>query len=137
MPLNVFILHQGAEDFKEDIMSLSEDAAAKLRKESEKGIYDRAASVMKLPVRKALENFCGQNDECAEAVIQGGFFDECMKAVAKGCGTALSDLEAYRRAAAFYFKGADVEMTLTIRLAGDPDKPMERKPIVLDLEDFL
>lgn len=98
---------------------------------------DRRASVMAPAVKDALLSFCHQNEEFAEAVVQGGSFKDCMDAVAKNCGNALSDLEAYKRAAGFYFKGADVQMQLTIRLAGDPEKPMERKPIVLDLEDFL
>lgn len=118
-------------------MSTGKDAAAKLRAEAEKGVYDRHANVMKGPVKEALVSFCEQNEEFAEAVLQGGSFEECMKAVAKGCGTALSDLEAYKRAAAFYFKGADVQMQLTIRLAGDPEAVPEIKPIVLNLEDFL
>lgn len=114
-----------------------QQAEEKLRAEAEKGTYDRYAAVMKKPVLEQLVAFCGQNEEFAEAVVQGGSFEECMKAVAKGCGQALSDLEAYKRAAAFYFKGADVVMQLEIRLAGDPEKPVERKPIVLDLGDFL
>ena len=118
-------------------MSISKDAIVKLRAEEKTGSYDRAANVMKGPVREALESFCGQNEEFAEAVLQGEPFAECMKAVAKGCGSALSDLEAFKRAAGFYFKGADVQMQLTIRLAGDPEKPMERKPIILNLEDFI
>ena len=115
----------------------SQQAEEKLRAEAEKGTYDRCANVMKRPVLEQLVSFCGQNAEFAEAVVQGGSFEDCMRAVSKSCGQALSDLEAYKRAAAFYFKGADVEMQLTIRLAGDPDKPAERKPIVLDLGDFL
>ena len=118
-------------------MSISNDAIVKLRGEEKTGSYDRAAGVMKGPVREALESFCEQNEEFAEAVIQGGSFSECMKTVAQGCGNALSDLEAYKRAAGFYFKGADVQMQLTIWLAGDPAKPMERKPIILNLEDFI
>ena len=118
-------------------MSKAKEAVEKLRTEEKSGNYDRAASVMKGPVREALESFCEQNDEFAEAVLQGENFGECMKAVAKGCGSALSDLEAFKRAAGFYFKGADVQMQLTIRLEGDPEKPAERKPIILNLEDFL
>ena len=44
------------------------------------------------------------------------------------------DLEAYRRAAAFYFDGAEVKMTLTIQL--EPAQ-VESHDIVIDLADFL
>ena len=71
-----------------------------------------------------------------------------MKAVAKSCGQALSDVEAYRRAAAFYFPGAKVKMQLTIDLIGDaakepepytPKHAAEEKPsgLVLDFRSFL
>lgn len=118
-------------------MSISEDAVVKLRAEEKSGSFDRYAKVMEGPVLRALESFCGQSEEFAEAVLQGGSFGDCMKDVAKGCGTALSDLDAYKRAAAFYFKGADVQMQLNIRLTGDPEQPMVKKPIVINLEDFL
>ena len=98
---------------------------------------DRKASLMAPAVKEALLSFCGQNEEFAQAVAQGGSFKDCMDAVAKGAGTSISDLDAYKKAVAFYFKGADVQMTLTIRLAGDSEQPTVKKPIVLDLEDFL
>lgn len=118
-------------------MSLSKDAIVKLRAEEKAGSYDRYAKIMEKSVLDKLILFCEQNEEFAEAVLQGGSFADCMKEVAKDCGTGLSDLDAYKRAASFYFKGADVQMQLTIRLAGDPEQPMVKKPIVLNLEDFL
>ncbi|MBR1689379.1 MAG: hypothetical protein IJ713_01235 [Oscillibacter sp.] len=128
-------------------MSLSNDAVVKLRAEEKAGKYDRYASVMKAAVLEQLIKFCGQNEEFAEAVLQGGSFEDCMKAVAKGCGSAISDLDAYRKAAAFYFKGADVRMLLTIRLEGDfpssaadaaPSPQGEgKKTVILNLEDFI
>ncbi|MBQ7737304.1 MAG: hypothetical protein IJT62_05650 [Oscillospiraceae bacterium] len=116
---------------------MSKDAITKLRAEEKTGTYDKYANVMKTPVLDQLIHFCEQNEEFAEAVLQGGSFTECMKAVAKNCGSSLSDLEAYKRAAGFYFKGADVVMQLNIRMAGDPEETPKVKPIVLNLEDFL
>lgn len=55
------------------------------------------------PVAEALKEFCRQEDEFAQAVVQGGPFADCMKAVSKGAGSVLSDWEAYRRAVRFYF----------------------------------
>ena len=118
-------------------MSRTNDAVVKLRAEEKTGVYDKYAEIMKGPVLEQLIKFCEQSGEFAEAVLQGGPFSDCMKAVAKNCGKALSDLEAYKRAAEFYFKGADVQMQLTVRLAGDPEKAAEIKPIILNLEDFL
>lgn len=98
-----------------------------------KGITDRCAVVMMDSTAKALESYCRQDEEFAQAVAQGGSFAECMKAVAKGVSGAsgISDLNAYRRAAKFYFPGSGIYMTMTIDVnAGEPidDIPEARKP---------
>ena len=95
-------------------------------------------SAMKAAVRDTLLEFCRQDEEFAQAVAQGGSFPDCMKAVAKGVGGSISDLEAYRRAVNFYFPGAGVQFAMKIDLcdsgkdASHPDGP----GIVLDLSDF-
>ena len=82
-----------------------------------KASLDRYGNAMKTAVRDALADFCRQDAEFAQAVVQGGSFEDCMKAVGGGVkGGAISDLEAYRRAVQFYFKGADIKMTMTINL---------------------
>ena len=92
-------------------------------------------SAMKAAVRDTLLEFCRQDEEFAQAVAQGGSFQDCMKAVAKGVGGSISDLEAYRRAASFYFDGAKVQFTMSIQLT--PAEPEEsRSGILLDLSDF-
>lgn len=65
-----------------------------------------------------------------------------MKAVAKGCGSAISDLEAFRRAVRFYFPGADVKFNMTVNLCADVEAGAARQaaaagPKIIDLEDFL
>lgn len=117
-------------------MDFEQEALKKLEKEFQT-VSGQKETAMKKAVRETLESFIRQDGEFAQAVAQGGTFSECMKAVANGVGNSISDLDAYKKAVEFYFKGADVEMTLRIRLAGDPEKPAERKTIVLDLEDFL
>ena len=125
-------------------------ALKKLQNEFKTGIFDKYGSLMKTDVLRQLESFCEQDDEFAQAVAQGGTFEDCMKAVAKSCGPALSDLEAYQRAVKFYFPGAKVKMQLTIDLigdaaGGDPDQAAaktqqtETKPagITLDFTQFL
>lgn len=110
-----------------------EQAEKRLKDEYDK-VKGQKESAMKSAVRDALLEFCRQNEEFAQAVAQGGSFPNCMAAVAKGVGSALSDLEAYRRAASFYFDGAKVNFSMTIQL-----EPAEAEPdrgILLDLSDF-
>ena len=125
-----------------------DQALKKIQAEYKSGKYDRYGQVMKADVLRQIEDFIEQDDEFAQAVVQGGTFADCMKAVAKSCGQALSDVEAYRRAAAFYFPGAKVKMQLTIDLIGDaakepepytPKHAAEEKPsgLVLDFRSFL
>lgn len=101
-----------------------------------KGSFDRYAAVMKDAVCKALLDFCRQDEEFAQAVAQGGTFVDCMKAVAKNCGSSLSDLEAYRRAVQFYFPGAEIHIQMMLDLIG---KAAEDEPagIILDFTKFL
>ena len=120
-------------------------ASDKLGKEYRGGKYDRYAAAMKENVLKTLEDFCRQDEEFAQAVVQGGSFEECMKAVAKNCGNAISDLEAYRRAVQFYFPGAEIRCSMTVDLIGAAAEPYTpkhaaeggAKGIMLDFTDFL
>lgn len=119
-----------------------EHAAKKLESEWKSGKFDRYASAMKNAVREALDGFCKQDGEFAQAVVQGGTFEDCMKAVAKGCGSAISDLEAFRRAVRFYFPGADVKFHMTVNLCADVEEDAEQQAPaatskILNLEDFL
>lgn len=57
----------------------------------------------------------------------------------KGVGGSLSDLEAYKRAATFFFPGCVVTMKLSIAMCEHDvvqAEPQERKAVVLDLADF-
>ena len=109
---------------------------AKERLEKEyKEVKGMKESAMKAAVRDTLLEFCRQDEEFAQAVAQGGSFPDCMKAVAKGVSGSISDLEAYRRAASFYFDGAKVQFTMSIQLT--PAEPETgRSGILLDLSDF-
>ena len=48
----------------------------------------------------------------------------------KGCGSHISDIEVYRRAARFYFPNSEVEFVMTITIVGDePDeKYLNKEP---------
>ena len=118
-------------------MSDREEAQEKIIREM-KEITDPKAKFMAPYVRDALLEFCRQDEEFARAVVQGGHFADCMAAVSKGVTSALSDLEAYRRAVSFYFPGAEIRMSMKIDLCGSvqgaphPDGPA----LLLDLSDF-
>lgn len=117
-----------------------EEAVNKLNEEYRAGTYDRYAMIMRDSVLEALEEFCRQDEEFAQAVVQGGTFADCMKAVARNCGKGISDLEAYRRAVQFYFPGADIRFRMEIDLCAsvrEPDQESGRKAVLLNLADFL
>lgn len=102
------------------------------------------ADAMKKFVAEALQGFCRQDDEFAQAVVQGGSFKDCMKTVAgKVNGNHISDIDAYRAAVGFYFPGATIQFQMAIDLCGsvieagaESAKPVEQTKI-LNLEDFL
>ncbi len=115
-------------------------AIKKLEKVSVTGQKEKA---MAQAVAEALGQFCRQDREFAQAVAQGGSFQDCMKAVARGVGSSISDLEAYKKAVRFYFPGAEIRVQMTIDLVGRAADPAEYRPgerqrgFVLNLEDFL
>jgi hypothetical protein len=96
---------------------------------------------MKKPVADTLINFCKQDEEFSQAIVQSDkTFRNCMDNVASGVSSGISDLDAYRKAVQFYFPGADIRMKMTIDLCasvndGEDDEPKDA--IVLDLADFL
>lgn len=104
-----------------------------------KQVLGQKEGAMKKAVRDTLLDFCRQDGEFAQAVVQGGSFQNCMAAVAKGVGGSISDLDAYKRAVSFYFPGAGIRMQLKIDLCDSvKDAPHPDGPgIVLDFSDFL
>lgn len=89
-------------------------------------------SVVKRPVADALISFCRQQEEFAQAVVQSEkTFADCVAHVVKGCGSALSDIEAYRKAVEFWFPGAVVDMVLTIRMSEYEEPAKEAVPEAL------
>ena len=116
-------------------------ALKKLEEEYKSGSFDKSAKIMKSAVKDTLADFCRQDDEFAQAVVQGGNFTDCMKAVAKSCGSGISDLEAYRRAVRFYFPGAEIRFQMTIDLigdaAGEQESEQDTGPMILDFTQFL
>ena len=74
-----------------------------LEKLEVKGIKGPKEIAMAGAVAEVLKDFCRQDEEFAQAVAQGGSFQECMTAVAKGVGQYISDIDAYKKPCGFSF----------------------------------
>ena len=103
-----------------DVVNMSDkeiiDAAVdRLHQQDKEANYDRYGQIMHKAVRDALCEFCRQNAEFARAICETDkHFDGCLKAVAKGCGNGISDLDAFTRAVDFYFSGAKISFKMLI-----------------------
>ena len=117
---------------------------------------DRYVVAVKDEVTDALKRFCEQSPEFAQAVMQGGKLEDCLKAaIRQKKGNKLSDLAAYADAARFYFPGCALKCEFTLYLCGGNDQqrfqademgeltevrgPNQSRPdtVVLDLFDLL
>ena len=113
-----------------------EEAKKRLEEEAKGGKFGAKAAAMKKAVKEALISFCEQDEEFAQAVVQGGSFAECMAEVAKGIGGSISDLDAYKKAVRFYFPGAEVRFRMEIDVCPNRVKAEEKQTVLLDLSDF-
>ena len=135
-----YSLQQIKEDFMNDMNNWAGQAHEKLAAE-QKAVSGQREKIMAGAVLAAIKDFCAQDEEFAQAVVQGGSFADCMKAVAAGVGNAISDIDAYRKAVEFYFPGAKIQVQMTIDLIGDaakatPEEKQESGPVILDLMSF-
>lgn len=93
-------------------------------------------------VAEALTSFCEQESEFEQAIEQSGkTFQECLNEVVSGCGSCLSDIEAYRRAVKFYFSTATVSFRMEIDLCST-EKPItmtenKKDTLSISLDDLL
>lgn len=82
-----------------------------------KGRYQKAVAS---ETAKALTKFCRQEPEFRQAVEQSGkTFQDCLDECIKGVKGSISDIELYRKAVSFYFKGADISFSMKIMLSSD------------------
>lgn len=118
---------------------MKSQAIEKIKAESSAYKGDRYGAAMKLYIAGILTDFCQQNEEFAQAVVQGGSFSDCMTAVTKAVkGGVISDLDACRAAAAFYFPGCVVEFHMTIHMSRyEAENQTPEGGILLRLEDYL
>lgn len=99
---------------------MKEEAFRKLDAPLDSSKLSQRGKLVSGHVIAALKEFCEQNSEFAQAVAQSGkTVTQCVEAAVKGAGSYLSDIEVYRRAAAFWFEGAAVRFTMTIDLGDD------------------
>jgi len=120
-----------------------EQAKEKLEKGQKSGKYDRYAMVMRQRVSEKLLVFCKQEEEFAQAVVQGGSFEDCMKTVAaeaaKYGDSGIPDEDAYKLAVSFYFPGAAISVVMRIDLCWSVrgEEPAEDNLLRLNFDDFL
>lgn len=102
-----------------------DEAVKKIDKEmKEAKKLSNKGDAVKNAVVSMLKDFCGQEEEFAQAVCQSDkTVGDCIAYTVKDCLQAISDLEVYKRAAEFFFPGAKVHMALTLDLIGDAAAP--------------
>ena len=80
---------------------------------------DKYSDIIKDRCAEVLKNFCKQDEEFAQAVVQTDkTFTNCMAAVVKKISgnKGISDLDAFKEIVNFYFPGAGINFTMTIDL---------------------
>ena len=102
-------------------------------------VTERHYSIIRYGVSAALESFIKQDNEFAQAVVQGGTMKEMYEAVCKKIGSknGVSDFEVYQSAVEFFFPGAKIEFHMTIDLCGSVrEKQTERTSLDLSFDDL-
>ena len=113
-------------------------AKEKLEKEVDASKLHGAAEVILKPTVAALLEFCRQEDEFAQAIIENDkTIAACCEEIAKNAGRAISDLEVYKQAVKFYFPGADVEFQMRIDLCASVNGSSHKNDIKISLMDLM
>ncbi len=97
-------------------MGYYEQAIEKLDLVKADKLKDLKAKAVCESVRNALKMFCEQNEEFAQAVAQGGDFEQCLSSALCGVGNSIPDPVLFERAADFYFHGAKIVLEMKINL---------------------
>jgi len=93
-------------------------ATTKLDKELEKFKGGAAAKVVSKEVCATLKQFCSNENFAAAVVGCEKTLSDCCEAVVKGVKTGISDFEAYKKAAKFYFPKSKVSFLIEIKADG-------------------
>lgn len=116
---------------------IAEKAASKLDKEFQKAKFDKYGNVVKNPVLNTLKDFCRQNEEFAQAVLQSdNTIQQCVEHTVKGVKQSISDIDVYRKAVEFYFPGAKVRFSMTIDLGDEGFSNADIQPTKTDSIDL-
>ena len=109
----------------------------KLEKEMAE-INEQRAKVIAQPTLNALMEFCRQESEFAQAIMESSkTFSECCKSVVKGVGNSISDLEVYKKAVQFYFEGADIRFEMKIDLCASVTGETGKESLAISLMDLI
>ena len=84
------------------------------------------------PTLETLKLFCRNSNFAAAVMKNPNTFSDCIEKISKGVGNAISDLEVYQRAAAFYFPGAKISFSMSIDTTG-LDIPVMEKEVVANI----
>lgn len=124
-----------------------EKAVAKIDTELKAFKGGNKETAVKQYVADTVKEFCHQEVEFSEAVIQNDkTLSDCCAEIMKGVGSHVSDIDVYRKAARFYFPGCSVRMTMTIDLIGENHEnvktgsvsvPAVPKKLDISLDDLL
>lgn len=114
-----------------------QDKAIEKTTAERKLVKGQKETVMANAVLNMVHEFCIQSSEFAKAVAEGGSFADCMTAVAKGVGTSISDIDAYKKAVQFYLPGAEIMVQMQIRTAAAPREQAPAQAMLLSLDDLL
>lgn len=116
--------------FKNYTIEAIDKIEKELRELNEAGKASSKAKVVAKPTAETLIMFCGQENKFAQAIVQSDkTLSEACEYAVKDCGSSISDIAVYRRAAELYFPGAKVKMKMTIELCGS----VKGKDTVIDL----
>ena len=98
-----------------EVLKRAEEAISSKMKEAR--ACGKYAAAVADACKKALLEFAKQDEEFAQAIIEGSFVD-CMKAVEKQLSgkKAVSDLDVYKICASHYFPGSCIDFEMKIRV---------------------
>ena len=114
-----------------------QDKAIEKTTAESKQVKGQKETAMASAVLDMLHEFCIQSSAFAKAVAEGGSFADCMSAVAKGVGSSISDIDAYKKAVRFYLPGADIVVKMDIQMTAQQQKEEALQSMSFSLEDLL
>lgn len=123
-----------------------QSALDKIKKELKEFKGGQMEAVMKDRCAEVLCDFCKQDEEFAQAVVQSSkTFSDCLKSITDKYGKnakqqGISDLDAFKQMVQFYFAGAVIHLSMQIDLIGNASAPAIEIPkpsLSLSLDSLL